>query len=439
MQLLSWRVFLGTMGLLAAVVGTGGLRAGGTSGPSTGPVSAEELDRLIGELGNPSYDRRTEATRRLCAVGMQAYEPLQRVTQGRDAEAAIRASALLRTLDRLLFSGVEVELSFDPPAVAWNQPTTLRFKMRNTSSWPARVPFDSSGESSDAGTRQLGLMLDVADWLRVESADGNRVELHTDDVAANSKFAREVERRLENAPVSTLGPGEERTVNLVEFNRGWGRYRLLDAGVYAVQLDYDPPWSDAVLLEQHVGRVVSNRVSLTISDSAPEVVSRAGGVATLTMEQVADELVVTLRNRTDVPFTVDIGFGRDEGAAKGTWVHERGEVVHSVPHLPTAGVGRPADKSELLREVGPGEALEIVRTPRAEVMNALHKAGISVEGGEWTLAFRYWNPAATGRTNLASRNPAGQAIVEAPQPSASDRRMLTTHHVSNQLVAPLGD
>lgn len=427
------RTWVLAIGLLAAAVCAGGLQGEGSTGLTKGPVSPEELDRLIADLGNSSYEKRTEATRNLCAIGMQAYQPLEEVARSGNAEAALRAGVLLRTLDRLLFSGVQVELAFSRASIAWNEPVALFIRLHNATPWPARIPFDSAPAETEAEAGQLGLLLDVADWLYVEGPDGSKIELYTDDYAPHSSLARVVEDRLDDPPVSVLGPGERRELKLEEFNRGWGRFRMLDAGRYSVRLDYDPPWSDPVLLENHVGRVVSNVATIKVTESAPDSVSRAGVAAGLSVEQSDGDLVVAIRNRKDVPLWVGTDFGADSSLARGTWVYSRGEEFKDIAQLsPSARTGK--QKPEL-REIPPGQTLEILRVPLRDVLMRLQQAGADVDGEQWSLAFRYWNPPLDPVPQMGDEN---GSIAPAPQRSAQLRRVLTTQHISNRLIAPRG-
>ncbi len=97
----------------------------------TAPATDVEMAVLARDLGDPSYETRTLATQRLCAIGMPAARTLRAVAAGDDVEAALRAKAILFVLDRLMFSGVEIGLSFTKTKIAWNEAVDLTITMTN--------------------------------------------------------------------------------------------------------------------------------------------------------------------------------------------------------------------------------------------------------------------------------------------------------------------
>lgn len=441
MTSLSKRAWLPLFAVAALAISLARLQAGGEAVPPRGPVSPAEIEQRISELSHSSYDRRTHATRQLCAIGMQARPALEAAAAGDNPEAAIRARVLLRTLDQLLFSGVDVTLAFDSERVDWDDPVTLLVQMHNPTPWPAKVPFPPdrrAGEGDFVGD-QVGRMLDVADWLRVRGPDGSPVDLHTDDYAPDSAVARAVERRLADAPTSMLTPGERRTVELVQFNRGWSRYRLLEAGTYSAQLDYDPPWSDVYLREHHVGRVTSNRAEVEITASAPEGVSRAGIVAGLTLQRSDEDIVVTLRNRLDVPYAVNTSFGTNGRHARGTWVYRNESDLREMVHA-SRGVDAPsAHPSPAFVELQPGTSMEIARLSRQELAGMLERAGADIHNSGWSLSFRYWNPWHAVESQGVAPSARVASDDDAVPAVSAPRRRLTTDQVSNRLVDPLSD
>src|SRR3990172_5050624 len=169
------------------------------------------------------------ATRRLCAIGMEAWDVLREGADGADVEASLRAKQLLAVFDRLWFSGAEVSLSFSKPIIDWKEPVDLNITMTNRLSYPARVPFDVEpgvrGDSDDA--RQVADMLDAAEWLKVRSPDGRELELRVDDIAGEPAVFAAVQSRLAGGPGGVLAPGEKITVRARAFNRGGARVPLL--------------------------------------------------------------------------------------------------------------------------------------------------------------------------------------------------------------------
>ena len=131
-----------------------GLRAGGQEA-LTLPATDDEITVLIRDLSDPAYAKRTYATRRLCAIGMPGREKLQAAAEGDDVETALRAKAVLSVLDRMMFSGIEVQLAFSKIQTAWDQPVDLRVTLTNSSEYPGRVPFQLSPEERKTTTRWL--------------------------------------------------------------------------------------------------------------------------------------------------------------------------------------------------------------------------------------------------------------------------------------------
>src|SRR3990172_8994758 len=72
--------------------------------PLLGPTNREEMASLVRTLGDPAHEARMFATRRLCAIGMEAREFLQAAAESADVEASLRAKQLLAVFDGLWFS-----------------------------------------------------------------------------------------------------------------------------------------------------------------------------------------------------------------------------------------------------------------------------------------------------------------------------------------------
>ena len=426
----------GTMGQAPTSADTGGDRS------LTAPATDADIAALVSDLSDPSYEKRTHATRRLCAIGMPATEKLRAAAAGDNAETALRAKAVLSVLDNLMFSGVEVRLSFSKSKIAWDQPVDLNLSLTNRAKYAARVPFEIDPAKRTVAAddaQQVGSMLDVADLVRVRGLDGREVDLTVDDISADSQVVAAVQRRLNEGPVSTLDPGQQAKITVVAFNRGWARYPLLDAGVYTVVMDYTPEWEDDVLAAHRVGRVVSNPATITISTGAPATVSRSGAEASLTIERDGAFIAARLTNRTDQTMLVNKNFGRSPPFADGHWVYELEGTRREVPVIAKSAASWHDFKAALLVEVGPGQSTELARIHLNELRHALSDAGAKFDDRRWTVHFSY--------VNLCSRqwqvrqgsallgNSKAPAIFQVPLP----RRILSTGHTSNRLTAPTMD
>ena len=89
------------------------------SARSSGTPSDEQIAALVEALGDPSYETRLDATRRLCAIGPRATVALKRAVEGDVPETALRAGKLLDAFERLLFAGVEITLRFSKERISW--------------------------------------------------------------------------------------------------------------------------------------------------------------------------------------------------------------------------------------------------------------------------------------------------------------------------------
>ncbi len=405
--------------------------------PLLGPANPDEMAALVHALGDPGYEARMFATRRLCAIGMEAWDLLQATAQSSDAEAALRAKQLLAMFDRLWFSGIDVSLSFSKSVISWLEPVDLNITMTNRLRYQARVPFDvdpaARGDMDDA--RQVADMLDLADWLKVRGPDGKEIELRVDDIAGEPAVFAVVQSRLAGGPGGAIPPGVQVTVTARAFNRGWARYPLLEGGEYTIVLDYVPDWSDEVLATARAGRVVSPPTTLTVRDPAPPAVSRAGVQAELTVEREANHVTARLVNRTDQPLLINTNFGSAPPFAEGRWVYEKGQSPRDLPDQAKPGVSWHDFRPELLVEVGPGESVELARLAVADLRKMLADAGADPGSDRWNIHFAYAN---LGDRQWQTRQGAALLGNETAPPffrQLLPKRILSARHTSNRLFA----
>lgn len=369
-------------------------RADATAAELARSASPTEIAQLINDLSDSSYDKRTLATRRLCAIAAPATKALQQAAAGGDIETALRAKGVLATLDRVFFSGVTMSLEFSHAATAWNDPVDLKVTFTNSTKFEARVPFELDAQRRSALTdnaRQVGDMLDLADWLTVLTPKDRQVAIHVDDIQTDESVAKAVEQRLNGLPISVLPPESTTSITIAAFNRGWARYRLLDAETYEVRFEYVPDWTDEVLAAARVGRTVAPPQTLKISGSAPATVSRGGAVAALELKRVDGGLSVVLLNQTDQTWYCNTNLGYVAPFAGGQWVYMLGSTMHEV-RLPTdSGTKIKQFRAERLQEVQAGQTIELARADLAELHKTLRNAGadLSREGG--TIHFSYSN------------------------------------------------
>lgn len=353
-----------------------------------------DVDALIRQLADTDYARRVEATQRLCALGMTAYDELKAAAEGDQVEAALRARHILEQLSSLRFAGCDVSLAFSQQRIVWDEPVDLILTVNNRSRHVARVPFELSesrraGQSDDA--LHVGDFLDVADWLHVRDPSGDLVTLRVDDIAADPDVSQAVRDRLEGGPVSEVPPGQSVQLRLRSFNRGWARYPLLDAGTYKIQFSYAPAWDDENLASQEVGRIDSEEVTVAVTEGAPSTVARDGTIASMELERDDDDLVAKLINHTDLDLYLNLNYGPTPPFAQGDWVYESGEAIHEITHSQRRNVTFADFAADQLVAVPPGATLEIARRNIDTIRQALIDAGIKDGGAPGEIRFVYNN------------------------------------------------
>jgi hypothetical protein len=348
----AWAVFLASLFALPSAAAS----------PLAGETTPEGIQSLIRDLGDPSYEKRTFATRRLCAIGMPAHAALTEAARSGEFETAQRARKILETLDDILFAGVEVALTVSKPTIAWNETLDLTVRLANRSSYPARVPFElSEGKRTAASreARQVGDLLDLADWLRIVGPAGEVVDLRVDDFTGSVDVQAAVDMRLAGGPVSVIDPGQDATLIIGGLNRGWARYPLLDSGAYSLRFDYAPDWNDEVLNARRVGRVVSDTLAVQVRTPAPDTISRRGAEASLAIERSGDMMTASLVNRSDLPVWVNKNFGPTPPFAQARWVISAGEARHALPVPAPVNPALADFHADRLIELPPGESLEL--------------------------------------------------------------------------------
>ena len=399
-------------------------------------ILAKKIDGLIAGLGDRSYDRRNQAECGLIAVGPAATPALRTALAGESYEIAARAGRVLAILDSLLLAGVEVELSFSKRTIVWNDPVDLVIKLTNRSGYDARIPFEPSAQPAehpdDDELRQLGLMLDAGDFLTVTGPGGKEIDSRVDDLTSEG-VEKVLEVRMDDGPTYLLPASESATIVLRDFNRGWARYPLLDAGVTKVGFSYRPAWPNHPrydeLRKSESWVVTAKKTELTITTAAPGVVSRSGKEAGIAVVREQDEWVARITSTHDVPIWINANLGYATPFATCRWVGRFGESRLAV----AAGQKRPQSLADFDRqrmvEVLPGKSLELARIGVDRLAQALADLGGNVEQ-EWNLQVEYLNLCdrswqARQRDSL-SKQAKVPDILDKPLP----RRVLTLHLIS---------
>lgn len=368
------------------------------------PSTPDEIRRLIEQLGDASYEQRVRATRRLCAVGAPARDALEAAARSDDPERSLRARKILSRLGELWFAGVDVRLSLSSETIAWDEPVELRVTFRNASAFPARLPLDLGQLSGAGGSRpdvpglpiddatQVGWMVDLADVLTVRDTRGQEIELRVDAIEDDAAVEEAVRRRAEGtANAHTLQAGEEVTIRVPAFNRGWARFPLLDAETYSIVFAYAPKWDDQALVRARVGRVSSNEISLRVSRAAPDAISRTGLRASVSVRHEGPELVALLINHADRSVYANLNLGEGLPFAAGAWLLQTGGQERELPVQPAAGRTWHDFSFARIAKIAPGAAVELARIELAALKQRADDPGAEAADAEWHLSFRYAN------------------------------------------------
>lgn len=380
--------------VLAAVVWVLAVPAGRSPGqpadpaPPTPPeqrnaTTADDvrIEALIHKLGDPSYEVRTQATRELCRIGHRAAAALKQAAASDEFEIALRAANLLEVIDSVYFGGCSVRLSADPHRIAWDRPVELTVTIRNESDYPAQIPVETSARRRDElspDARQVGDMVDLADYLRVVSPDGRRVDLEVDDILVDPQVTEAIEWRVDGGPLSELAPGGEAVVRVSDFNRGWARYPLLTRGVHKIVFVYEPQWDDQEFRRAGVGRVEGNAVEVEVTEPAPPIVRRRLPPAVVSIERAGDEMVARLTNSDDLPIWVNTNWGSNQPPFTEIIWTVFVETSSQEERLAEPGRAPPmnAFSRQRLVEVAPGASTELGRTPIERLLETATARGL---------------------------------------------------------------
>ena len=408
----------------------------------TAPAGDGEIAKLIRDLSHPSYEKRMSATRRLCVVGMSAYDRLEGAAAGDDVERALRAQDVLATLQQLCFAGVEVSLAFSKTKIAWDESVDLTISFDNLSSYPARVPFDidpAARARVGGDARQVADILDLAEWLRILDPNGREVALRINDIAADPAVDGVVQERATGDPFAVLPPHQRVTITVTAFNRGWARFPLLERGTYRAVLDYMPAWRDRALADARVGRVVSKPATVEVTTAAPAAVSRGGLEASILAVLEQGFVIARWMNRSDQTALINTNFGSSPPLAQGRWICEHGSIARDLRLGDQAGATWQDFDPVLVREVEPGQSIELARISVNELKRRLLDARLDQRAREWEVYFSYAN-----LCDLRWQQSQGTALLGNPQAPPFLRKPLPLRlragwHSSNRVAVHVGE
>ncbi len=361
---------------------------------TTSPASTkDDIPVLLDDLGDPSYEVRQAAVEKLYAAGPAVLDALAEVTKSDDFEAALRARNLIKRIQKLFFVGAKIELSASHKRVRWDESVSLRIKVINPSDFPIHLPFLVKNRGSidiDPLAVQMGNLLDAADFLSVVGPDDKAADPVVDDLRGEPSLEAALDTRVYAEPASLLPPHSEFILNLPDFNRGFARYRMLRKGTYRLQFAYVPEWDDHKMREDGIGKVVSNALSLTVTQPAPDLILNARREIRVGLERVGREFVIRLTNTHDRPMGVNLNLG-NRGLADYAHLEWRWQTAAGVVRAEQPIIDAPPLDTEKLVKLKPGQTIELFRTDlnRLETLPGFEQMGQDAEKN--TLAVRYSN------------------------------------------------
>ncbi len=368
------------------------------SGPSSATwpaeTSGDAIRRLVAELGHPVPSRRQAARRKLVGYGLRAGDELRRASNGPNLEAALQARDLLEELDSAFFQGGQISLEADRSAVNWDEPFALAVVVRNPTPGPIRVtwaaPATSPADQPESeDVRQVAALFDVADFLVVRGPDEQEIDMRTDPLERDPAVRAVVDLRARGSPPSHLvEAGGTARLRIPDFNRGWARYPMLEAGKYRISIRYQPSWKEQQWIEEGVGLAESPPIEVEVRQAAPRSIREANLGMGLELAWAGDDLVVNLRNLWDRPQWVNLDFGNDmESQARLSWQVERKSLFGGGQAEVSPRLTFPNRKDRLPR-LAPDEVTEICRVTLDDLKEAMRQAGRR-QAGRYELTVRY--------------------------------------------------
>ena len=369
--------------------------------PTTTPTrklalpSPTEIRQTVRQLNHPSPTQRGKALRKLAYWGPLAFGELRRAAEGTDFEAALSARELLQELESAAFFGSQVHLKVDRQRMAWHESVTLTVHVENPSSAPILVTWPTpmkptATQPNQVNALQVGAVLDAADFLEVTGPQGVPVDLRIDPIHTNPAVFAAVEVRAGNNPPSHIIPaGQADHLAIAMFNRGWARFPMLRAGPYRVRFVYQPRWKDRTWVEQGLGRVVSEPVTVEVTEGAPEVVRQSSRPLRLRVTCHKDLLVAELQNTWDRDQWVNLNIGGTLPThAKLEWQPILSDEQSGEAMLLDTDATSPQFEMNRVKRIGPAETAVVRRTPAARIIKLLG-GPTDPEHGQTRAVLRY--------------------------------------------------
>lgn len=370
-----WRYFASLILCAAAL-------AGPTSAPASRPAlpSNQEIRRTIGQLNHPSPSKRRAAIRQLAEWGPIAFEELKHAATASNIEVALSARDLLEELKSAILVGAEIRLQLSREQIGWKDPVSLTVIARNSTAGEVRVPWavpasrPAGAVVSDAD--QVAAMMDAADFLVVSTPEGLPVTMRVEPIERNSEVYEAVDLRARGTPPShTIPPGTEARLVIADFNRGWARYPMLEAGPYTISFSYQPQWKEESWTQSGFGMVKAGPVGIEIDPGAPEEILTGSNVFEMHVRREGKMFQAEIVSTWDLPQSINLNLnGPLSTHAKMEWSITPARQDNAEPiELQPMEEGGDFVASEL-RQIAPAEKKVISRMPVANVEARIREA-----------------------------------------------------------------
>ena len=268
---------------------------------------------MVRFLNHPSPSRRRAAIRQLAGWGPVAFPELRRAVKGKNHEAALAARELLDDLEPAILLGALVRLEPSRTRVAWDEPFDLILHVQNPTGGELRVPWPApTTQPVHREAKQVAAMMDAADFLTVTRENGVPLQLRVDPIEQDAGVYATVNVRAGNTPPSHRVPaGASVRLVIPEFNRGWARYPMFEAQTYAIRFSYQPEWKDATWTRDGFGRVTSEPIQVTVTQTAPKCIRQAHRPVALRLDLEGDRLAIRMESHWDRTQWINANLGSD--------------------------------------------------------------------------------------------------------------------------------
>jgi len=368
------------------------------SQPASVPAAAsrpsdDEIRSTVRLLNHPSPGRRRAAIRKLAEWGPLAFAELRRAAKGKNHEAALAARELLEELEPAILLGARVRLETSRAHVAWDEPFDLILHVENPTDAEIRVPWPApTTQPAHREAVQVAAMMDTADFLEVADAEDEPIELRVDPIEQDADVYAAVNARAGHSPPSHVLPaGTPARLVVPAFNRGWARFPMFEAQTYTIQFHYQPEWKDHTWVQDGFGRVTSEPIQVTVTQSAPKRIRQARTPVTLHLAQEGDLLEIRIESNWDRTQWINANLGADlQRHAVLNWRWDQG--IFSEKHrLALALIDEipPLDLKHV-RALKPGETIVVKHVAWSKLRKRLEPA-LPPNVGMYGLSARYVN------------------------------------------------